>query len=136
MFKQIFRLTFITFIWKQYKRTIVSTFSLLVFLWLINFAHREYLSFAEHQSDASYISLSFFIKWILLVAAVIIYLCYSLYSPKNIHSLDKNKVDKKSAELSTLSTLSNADDPFAQIRQKKNLRSRADIMLERHTRNK
>ena len=128
MFKKIFRLTFVTFIWKKYKQIIVSTVCLLISFWLINFAHREYLSFAEHQSDAS-----FFIKWFLLVAVVIIYLCYSIYSPKNKNGLNKNKIDKESAEVATLTS---EDDPFAQIRQKKSLRSRADIMLEKHTQNK
>jgi len=128
MFKQIFRLTFVTFIWKQYKRTIVSTFSLLVFLWLINFAHREYLSFAEHQSSASYIGVSFFIKWFLLVTAVIIFICYSLYSPKNKNNSNNNKANK-------LSEFSSDDDPFAQIRQKKNLRSRAEVTLDKYTQN-
>lgn len=123
MFKQIFRLTFVTFIWKQYKRTIVSTIALLIFLWLVNFAHAEYLSFAEFQAGKTHIGLSFFIKWMLLILGVLIYLAYSLLRPKyrkKTGSIKKQRHESIAKE-----------DPFALIREKKKLRSRADIMLEK-----
>jgi len=127
MFKQIFRLTFVTIIWKQYKRGIISIVCLLVSLWLINFAHREYLAFTEHLSQTSYIGLSFYIKWALLIVVVLIYLCVSLYSPK-----DKQKSEIKQNR-TTETKAANSDDPFAFIREKEALRTKAEIVLEKHS---
>ena len=84
MFKQVFRLTFIAFIWKQYKRAIVSTSLLLAFFWLINFAHTEYLAFAKFQSPEVNVGISFFVKWACLILGSIVYVCYHLYTPNKV----------------------------------------------------
>ena len=129
MFKQIFRLTFLTFIWKQYKRVIVSTVLLLLFLWLVNFAHSEYLSFAEFQSEQSNVGLSFFIKWFALIVGFFVYLTYLFWQPK------KKKITNKNVNADAQID-AGEDDPFASIRDKGQLRSRAEIMLEKNNHSK
>jgi len=129
MFKHIFRLTFLTFIWKKYKRVIVSTVLLLLFLWLVNFAHSEYLSFAKYQSEESNITLSFFVKWLSLILGAVIYLITVFWLPKKKIITKKNKDEAKL-------TNTGERDPFASIREKDQLRSRAEIMLEKNNHTK
>ena len=77
MFKQIFRLTFATFIWKQYKRIIVSTLLLFAYLWLVGSIHSDFLSYAELQTDQTMAGRSFLLKWAALVSGVVLYLAYN-----------------------------------------------------------
>ena len=129
MFKQIFRLTFFTFIWKKYKRIIVSTTLLFVFFWFVNFAHAEYLSFAGFQSGEAQISLSFFIKWFCLLVGTIIYVIYHFIRVGKKPS----KVEQTSHKKVSVGDLDGLD-PFDAIRQKDKLRTRAEIMLESEAR--
>ncbi len=129
MLKQIFRLTFLTFIWKKYQRIIVSTISLFVFFWLVNFAHAEYLSFAEFQSEDAQISLSFFIKWLCLVVGAIIYIIYHFVRADK-KPLKVKEMHSKKVGINDLDGI----DPFDAIRHKDKLRTRAEIMLESESR--
>jgi len=131
MFKQIFRLTFVTFIWKRYKRVIVSTALLLLFFWLVNFAHAEYLAFAQYNDQGQNIGLSFIAKWMSLVIGAIIYLIYSFWVPVKIdgETINDKKTKKQQVDLSIDP---NAPDPFEAIRQKDKLRTRAEMAIEKN----
>lgn len=122
MFKQVFRLTFITFVWKKYKRIIVSTTVLFMSLWLIGFIHDEYLEFSKLHNDTN-LSLSFVLKWFALLSSVTIYLIFNYLGSK------KEKKSKKKAHEPVLTE--NADDPFAEIRSRKKLRSRAEMIIDK-----
>ena len=122
MFKQAFRLTFITFVWKKYKRIIVSTTVLFASLWLIGFIHNEYLEFAKVHNDSN-LGLSFVLKWLALLGSVVIYLLYNYMGSK------KEKTSKKKMDEPISTT--DADDPFAEIRARKKLRSRAEMIIDK-----
>lgn len=143
MFKQIFRITFVTLIWKQYKSVIVSTLLLFAFLWLAGNVHEDYLVYAADQNDEGLVGRSFLYKWIALVSGVLVYLSYHW-----LRSGDSKKVDesqpsngyfsKGKSSKAKIDSFSNSeqsdDDPFAELRNKEKLRSRAEILVDKDKR--
>ncbi len=127
MFKQVFRLTFVTFIWKQYKRVIVSSALLFAYLWFVGFAHSEYLNFAT-QEKIQNVGKSFFIKWVALILGVAAYLLFHYLTPsrKNL------KKDKTKEAIKVMPLADGEPDPFDEIRTKEKLRSRAEILIDGH----
>jgi len=124
MFKQVFRLTFVTFIWKHYKRLIVSTALLFAYLWFVGYAHAEYLQYANQDQNVS-VGQSFFIKWIALILGVAVYLLFHFLSPSR-------KQKKESAKpIEAHEPKPGEPDPFDAIREKDSLRSRAEIVLDK-----
>ena len=118
MFKQVFRLTFITFVWKKYKRAIVSTALLFAYLWLVGSIHTDYLDYARLE-DESNIGSSFLIKWSALIGGTVIYLVFNFWrrnKPKPIDKMAKEVPDE--------------NDPFAEIRSRKKLRSKAEMIID------
>jgi hypothetical protein len=112
-----------TFIWKKYRRIIVSTVLLFTFFWLVNFAHTEFLSFSQLQEQQTDVSMSFFIKWLCLTIGFIIYWIFISWKSKKIVKEIHNIHDNNEA------------DPFAVIRNKDKLRTRSEIMIEKNTKN-
>ncbi|NND81100.1 MAG: hypothetical protein HKN50_01595 [Gammaproteobacteria bacterium] len=121
MFKQIFRLTFVTLVWKQYKGAIVSTLLLFAYMYIVNALHEDYLAYANLEQQAT-IGQSFAIKWAALLAGVLIYLVYNFFlrRPRNKAPRIASKGDQTDE----------ANDPFAEIRRRKTLRSRADMIVD------
>lgn len=119
MFKQVFRLTFVTFIWTRYKRLIISTTFLFAYLWFVGFAHAEYLNYASKQAldDVGH---SFFIKWIALAIGIGCYFLFHFLSPS----------DKQAKQNPATTPQPGEADPFDAIRQKEKLRSRAEIIID------
>jgi len=139
MFKQIFRITFITFVWKQYKHVIVSTLILFAYLWLVGSVHEDYLSYAELQEDDSLAGRSFLMKWAAFASGVILYLVYHWFRGAKVRagklgsgSESKTSSGKRHAAINTFDSNNDEDDPFAAIREKKKLRSRAEIMIDKN----
>ena len=135
MFKQIFRLTFATFIWKQYKRIIVSTLLLFAYLWLVGSIHSDYLSYAELQTDQSMAGSSFLLKWAALVVGVMLYLVYNFM--RGAKRNNSNNSTSSAAEVEPASqSQTDQDDPFTNIRKMKKLRTRAEISIAQQLNNK
>ncbi|MDO6720534.1 hypothetical protein Q4575_14035 [Psychrosphaera sp. 1_MG-2023] len=138
MFQQMVRLTLAATIWRKYRNYIVGILSLVAFWLLLNFIHQDYLSYAQLDVEAnqSMIAYSYVLKWglILLSAGVFIrYVKKPLSSDKNKtlqREMEKShKINKESPVSASSETLEN--DPFANIRTKKSLRSEADFVLEK-----
>ena len=139
MFKQIFRIAFVSLIWKQYKAIIISTVVLFAYLWLIGSVHSDYLNYAELQEDKSLAGRSFILKWAALSSGVLLYIAYHvLRGSRNRQKSSSSSSSIKGAALS--GTLvdqpkgvnnSNYPDPFAEIRTKKKLRTRAEIAIDK-----
>ena len=141
MFKQFFRLTFVTFIWKHYKRIIVSTALLFAFLWFVGYAHSEYQSYANlHQAKGA--QSSFFYKWIAQILGVSCYLLFHYLMPsrkqQKLKLKEKAKEQEKELKKASKPFKSkkvpppdpNEPDPFEQIRKKDKLRSRAEMLVD------
>ena len=120
MFKQLFKLTFVTFIWKRYKKIIISTALLFFYLWLVGRVHGDYLNYIELRKNAPDPGLSFILKWLALSFGVFIYFAYHLFKPRKLkgHSTKFNATNNE------------FDDPFNSLRHSKKLRSKADIIIE------
>ncbi len=124
IFKQAFRLAFVALIWKQYKAVIISTLLLFIYLFLVSSIHSDFLTHTELQNDASSSGLSFVYKWLAFALGVAVYFLF--------HFLRGRKASKKTAEPASKNVSatsdSDEDDPFASIRERKELRSRADFL--------
>jgi len=126
IFRQVFRIAFVTLIWKQYKHVIVSTLLLFVFLFLVSSLHADFLKHAQIQNEVSHTGASFIYKWLAFCAGVMLYFFYH-YLRRNTKNTDKTKQEKIGEELSNLD---DDQDPFAAIRARKTLRSRADFITK------
>lgn len=125
MFKQLFRLTFVTFIWSRYKAVIVSTILLFMFFWLTHKVHADFLTYSKLQGESENIGLSFIIKWGVLIAGIVLYFIYNHLVSRYSKNKPKNKakqVVKKAIK----------DDPFDEIRKKDKLKSKADFILNKN----
>jgi len=139
VFKQVFRLAFVTFIWKQYKAWIVSTVILLACIFIIGQIHADLLQVWQLNQNTSYTSLSLLYKWAAYIICIAIYSCYHIFRPKKSPK-DSRKTAKNEQRLlkKELSELPSNEDPFNQIRLRDKLRSRSDFLLdkEKHHPNK
>ena len=143
MFKQIFRITFVTLVWKQYKSVIVSTLLLFAFLWLVGNVHEDYLVYAADQNDEGLVGRSFLYKWIALVSGVLLYLSYhwlrsgsskTIKEPQSKNAYFSKGNSGKAKINSFPENEQSDDDPFAELRKKDKLRSRAEILVDKEKR--
>ena len=124
VFKQIFRIAFIALIWKQYKALIISTLLLIACLLLISNVHDDYLTHSQLQNDASDAGLSFIYKW--LAYALVVGAYFVFHFLRGLRPSKQNLEDK--AKEANIIAKTDSDDPFAAIRERKKLRSRADFL--------
>ena len=130
IFKQVFRIAFITLIWKNYKAWIVSSILLLLSFFLIGRIHSDLLQYWELQQDTSQTAASIIYKWLAYIGSVLIYCLYHFFRPKKTV---KNQKDKRKELEHELTHLSPDDDPFNEIRNRKTLRSKSDFILNRNS---
>ncbi|MBT8114679.1 MAG: hypothetical protein KJP04_04835 [Arenicella sp.] len=124
MFKQVFRITFITFVWKQYKRAIVSTALLFGYLYLVGSLHEDYLNYAELEQGAD-VGFSFIMKWSALLLGVMVYFVY--------HFLRRSKSERADGKSPEPTLPGDENDPFAEIRKRKKLRSKAEMIIDKES---
>ena len=130
IFKQVFRIAFITLIWKNYKAWIVSSILLLLSFFLIGKIHSDLLQYWELQQDTSQTAASIIYKWLAYIGSVLIYCLYHFFRPKKTA---KSKKDKRKELEHELTHLSPDEDPFNEIRNRKKLRSKSDFILNRNS---
>lgn len=136
MFKQLFRLTVVTYVWKRYKAIIISTVILFVFFWLVNQLHQDYLSYGNLNENKEYIGLSFVIKWLAFSVGCIVYLLFNSWrkwQKKPAKDLPQEKLSKADLTERSADDQTSYHDPFDEIRKRNKLRSKADFIIEKHT---
>lgn len=134
MFKQLFRLTVVTYVWKRYKAIIVSTVILFVFFWLVGQLHQDYLSYGNLNQDTQHIGLSFVVKWAAFIAGFIIYVLFNSWQGKRARrakDLPQDSVNTAQLTSDSSDQTAKSNDPFDVIRQKDKLRSKADMVIEK-----
>lgn len=138
MINNLFRITFITFIWSRYKATIISTILLFLFFFLVSQLHQDYVSYAELNKDTANIGLSFVAKWFAFIGGAAFYIWLNVrflaankkQSEKADPKLSKlEKVLKKTKKEEPASEVK-SDDPFDAIRKKDKLKSEADFIID------
>lgn len=142
MFQQMVRLTLAATIWRKYKQFIIGGLALLSFWVIVNIIHNDYLSFAQLDAvnNQTYIAYSYGIKWLLIVLSAVVFVRFVKKPIKSkletpLQERVRTQTDKASnPQLQELSD--SGPDPFANIRNKKKLRSKADFILEGDKSNK
>lgn len=127
MFKQIFRVAFVTLIWKQYKHIIVSTLALFAFLFLVGNVHTDFLTHAKLQETKTGLGISFLYKWLAFALGVALYFAFHYYRTRQTNKKPKKKDTPQTNQAS------DEQDPFTNIRERKKLRSRADFLTDTNT---
>ena len=136
IFKQVFRIAFVTFIWKNYKAWIVSTILLLFGFFLIGKIHADLLQYWQLQEEKSQIAASIIYKWIAYLGCALAYFLYHYFRPKKAPETAKETKEKRKTLEKELTNLSPNEDPFSDIRNRDTLRSRSDFILNQQADNK
>lgn len=139
MFQQMVRLTLAATIWRKYRNYIVGILALIAFWLLLNFIHKDYLAYAQLDIEAnqSFIAYSYVLKWAMIIVSAGVFIRYvkkPLTSDQNNslqRTMEKSKKSKSVGQTNSDSE-SLSDDPFANIRTKKSLRSEADFVLDQN----
>ena len=131
VFKQVFRIAFVTLIWKRYKALIISTALLIFSLYLIGQIHADFLQHWELQEDNSQTGQSFIYKWLAYIGCISLYCAFHYFkSSRKPADTAQEKKAKQQSLTSELENLSDDEDPFASIRKREKLRSRSDFILK------
>lgn len=133
IFKQVFRIAFVTLIWKQYKAVIISTLLLFGYLFLVSSIHADYLTHTELQNDTSGTGLSFLYKWLAFAVGTGAYFLFHYARGRAKSKADKQtggllKTKAKKSNKTSQQTNIDEDDPFSAIREREKLRSKADFL--------
>jgi len=142
MLNQMVKWTVIITMWRKYKRHVVATLVLLIVLFLINLLHQDFISFNQQQ-QTEYLALSYGVKWLSFIISLAVYFVvlskinkaakfdstiHQMMSKKSVHSSQAEPTENKTNQTNS--------DPFANLRQKKKLRSKADMVIESQNQNK
>lgn len=143
MINQLMKWGVLLGIWKRYGAAIKMLPVLLVTLVLVYALHADYVEYAQVSEHKQNLALSFLLKWGAIAAVVLVYVAYvkQVVASKQPNNL-KTRLTKKSALDNAKQTQEKApsavsdkppepsQDPFANIRKKKQLRSKADVIID------
>ena len=136
MFNQLLKWTLLISIWRKYKQYIGITVILILALMLTSFLHQDYVDYSLVSNNQG-LGFSYVIKWLVYLMLVTAY-WFAVGRIKSIRGKDsdlhrKMKVaeHKNTKQAQKNETSEHHPDPFANIRQKKNLRSKADMEIEK-----
>lgn len=140
MLNQMVKWTVIIGLWRKYKQHISATLFLLLGLLLITLFHQDFVEYNE-QSQTPYLALSYLVKWLAYLSCGVLYVVVlkrinktakfdsTLHNMMNNKASNTTKADKTEEEVENSANTSNTD-PFAHLRSKKSLRSKADFIIE------
>ncbi|MBB6522308.1 hypothetical protein [Pseudoteredinibacter isoporae] len=154
MIKQFVRLAIVATVWRRYKSSIISVAALLLFWFVVSFFHGEYISYAEATGERQFLAVSFFIKWGLGMAALSAFILFHLRAFRKSADRKENpqaskkehlKGEKQKPKTQKVKdkpeippapkpgdeAYKASEDPFAALRDKPKLRSRADVELSK-----
>lgn len=132
MINQVMKWTIIIGLWRKYQRHLYMSIVVIVSLLIVSLLHQDFIEFAQ-QSNSPYLGLSYAIKWgvYLLIAAgyvvVIKKINKGARTDSQLHQMMKQSEKTKTKQENADSSL----DPFANIRDKKTLRSKADFVIQK-----
>ena len=105
--------------------------TLVIFILLIIYIHSEFLSWVNLSGDKSFLTYSYVVKNILITIAVLLFFLKTKKIKVNSSSLKKKIPNEDS-----IYTKEKKDDYFDKFREKKELRSKTDILLSRDEKKK
>jgi uncharacterized PurR-regulated membrane protein YhhQ (DUF165 family) len=125
MWNNLLKLTLVSYIWKRHKRTLIALPILLIYFWVINLIHHDVIAFATLKENTQWLGWSFLIKWIFILLGVFAFVFIHL----NVKNQPSSKPNPTVTDSSNTSDIAPEDDPFHNIRHKKKLRSKAEVIL-------
>jgi len=142
MFSQIIRWSLLVAAWKKYRLHAVTAVALIVGWLVIEILHQDYVQYVQisNQQESTYLGWSFVVKWLLdisLIAGASWFVKKSVRESGRQSQLHKdmgrvlNQVTGKGSEQVGSSANDQLEDPFENIRRKKQLRSKADVIIEK-----
>ena len=156
MLNQMVKWTVLIGAWRKYKRHASATIIFLIALLMINILHQDFIEYNQ-QSQTAYLAMSYGIKWLAFITCVVVFLFVLKRIDKQttkdcVHPANQSTEDstisailasknsqsqKQAAEQAVDSDASNQvnngkseKDPFAHLRNKKSLRSKADFIID------
>jgi len=131
MLNQLLKFTLISslFLWLKPRWRGLLALSALVIL--VHVLHGEYLGYVALSDDRSMLVWSYVFKWTVLTLGVLSYIFLALFGSKARTSYARGA--RKNINAPTETTVS-VDDGFDFLRQKKQLQSRAEIILSQKKR--
>jgi hypothetical protein len=130
MFSQLLKITLFTSLWLWLKPRWRGLLALVVFIVLVTLGHREYLDYVQLSGDKEFLVWSFLVKWVLIALGLLAYFLLVVMWPTPVKG-KAVKAGKNKSEVTGVSTGAAQDDGFDFLRQKKQLQSRAEKLLER-----
>lgn len=130
--------TVIIGLWRKYKRHVSATLLCLIALILITLFHQDFIEFND-KSQTPYLALSYVIKWVSYLICIILYwlaiakINRAAKFDSTLHSMMKSKKTQPATNTSInegQKLEAPKRDPFAHLRNKKTLRSKADFIIE------
>lgn len=135
MFKPLLRLSILASIWLKFGKQIVFGLLIIIALTILQFISHDINEYLNTTEQTQYLGYVLIAKWCLILAIVVGYLLYIKYSLKSKRSAKQQSTAKlthpKSTELKT--STNNEQDPFAHLRDKKKLRSKGDLLIEKQS---
>lgn len=132
MINQLLRLSFIAYVWKRYKKLIVSTVLLLLCFWIVALLHQDYSHYAQLNDDKKYLGISFLLKWLSYGVALAVYVYFNRLAGNTTTKSGQQDLlpQGHETEKNTPSDHQEAD-PFEHLRHKKQLKSKADQLIDK-----
>lgn len=139
MFRFLAKSALATVVWKRYRRPIGSTIALLISYFFIAMVHSDYVAWATTTAEHGHLWASFIVKWVALIGVSALYYWFNTRNLAPANNAPETGPDKKSKSrrkpAPETPDFSAGPDPFADIRNKDKLRSRADIAMEQSPKN-
>lgn len=131
MWNSLLKISVISYIWKRYKRTLISLPLLLVYFWLISLIHQDFLTFVELNDTKQWIGLSFLVKWVFVLLGIVVFIIFHLKDNQSENSNSYTQFEKKPSNKKTDASNAQDSDPFQTIRQKETLSSKAEKIIQK-----
>ena len=94
---------------------------------LINYLHNDFIKYSQQFNEQHFVGVSFIVKWVMSLLIFSAYLIYARYILKPVTKTDKGKsINSKEERVNTIKS----DDVFNDIRKKKALLSKADLVIK------
>ena len=130
MFKPLLRLSIIATIWLKFGRQIVLGLVLILAIYLLQLIAQDVNEYLNNTSQTEYLGQVLLIKWTLIL---ILLTAYGFFLKTSLTKKSKAKPTETSSPKAQAKNKAEPAkaDPFAQIRDKKVLRSKGDILIEK-----
>ncbi|KMT66462.1 hypothetical protein [Catenovulum maritimum] len=135
MIAPLLRLGLMTSFLIKYKKLIVLTLVIIIFITLIHYIHLDLKEYFNSQDLTQYLGYALLAKWLCIISTLLGYIWGFKYLLKPNHS-QPNIKQSSNTSVPDPNIADMKNDPFEAIRHKAKLRSRSDFVLETKKKNK